>query len=303
MSLNLEDIINQVRVIEETKINKEKGGYKGDPRLLKFKKNCSYTLRLVPSIKDASNNFVAYKEIGFNSRVDGKYVFGGRAPQDAGLKEDLFKETQWKHFSDAKERGDEVEKTASYKLFPQRKELMNAYLVSVEGEDAEAKEKIGQVIVISYPAQVSKDGVPMSDIYKKIHAAIFGDMAKKIGSKALDLSAKGRSLIVKVTEKAGYHNYSETAFDDAEDLGLSEAQIKEILGKIYNLSEFVPEVKTKEEIKDIVDKQWHGFDASTEDDLEPDEEPAPRINTTVSAKDDVIPMGDADDDLDKLLAD
>jgi hypothetical protein len=83
----------------------------------------------------------------------------------------------------------------------------------------------------------------------------------------------------------------------------SEIWLKRSALKIYNLSEFVPEVKTKEEIKDIVDKQWHGFDASTEDDLEPDEEPAPRINTTVSAKDDVIPMGDADDDLDKLLAD
>jgi hypothetical protein len=309
MSLNLEDIINQVKAVEETKIQKEKGGYKGDPRILKFKKNCTYVLRLIPYIKDVNNTFVTYKEVGFKSPVDGTYVYGGRSPQDAGIKEDLFKKTQWDHYSKAKERGDEVEQKASYKLLAQRKQAVNAYLVSVEGDDADAKEKIGEVVAIPYPAQVDREGVPISDIYKKIHSAIFGDMSKKIGAKALDLSEKGRSLIVKVTEKAGYNNYSETTFDDAEDLGLSESQIREILNSAHDLTEFIPEVKSQDEIQKILDKHWFGTSASPDDELEEEEEvtvsPKKKIDLTTKPEDDEIPMGksksDDLDDLDALL--
>lgn len=314
MSLNLEDIINQVKAVEETKIQKEKGGYKGDPRILKFKKNCTYVLRLIPYIKDVNNTFVTYKEVGFKSPVDGTYVYGGRSPQDAGIKEDLFKKTQWDHYSKAKERGDEVEQKASYKLLPQRKQVVNAYLVSVEGDDADAKEKVGEVVAVPYPAQVDREGNPISDIYKKIHTAIFGEMSKKIGAKALDLSEKGRSLIVKVTEKAGFNNYSETTFDDAENLGLNDGQIREILNKAHDLTEFIPEVKSQDEVQAILDKHWFGTSASPDDELEPDEQEEEKvvatkkkIDLTTKPEDDEIPMGksksDDLDDLDALLSD
>jgi len=321
MSLNLEDIINQVKAVEETKIQKEKGAYKSDPRILKFKKNCTYVVRLLPNIKDVNNTFVTYKEVGFKSVLDGAYIYGGRSPQDAGIKDDLYKSTQWDHYSKAKERGDEVEQKHSYKLLPQRKQLVNAYLVSVEGDDSDAKERIGEVIVIPYPAQVDREGNPISDIFKKIHSAIFGDMSKKIGTKSLDLSAKGRSLIVKVTEKAGYNNYSETSFDDAEDLGLDDKQISEILNKVYDLNEFIPAVKTKEEIKVILDKHWFGTSASVDDELDEEldyEEKTlshvlnKKLDLSKRPEDDEIPMGNSkskskseeeDDDLDKLLED
>jgi hypothetical protein len=310
MSLNLEDIINQVKAVEETKIQKEKGGYKGDPRILKFKKNNTYVLRLIPYIKDVNNTFVTYKEVGFKSRVDGSYVYGGRSPQDAGIKDDPFKATQWEHYSKAKEAGDEVEQKASYKLLPQRKQVVNAYLVSVEGDDADAKEKIGEVVAVPYPAQVDREGNPISDIYKKIHSAIFGDMSKKIGAKALDLSEKGRSLIIKVTEKAGYNNYSETTFDDAESLGLNETQIREILNSAHDLTEFIPEVKSTQDIKNILDKHWFGTSATPDDEMDDEPEietPKKKIDLTTSPEDDEIPMGKSkssdEDDLDSLLDD
>lgn len=302
MSLNLEDIINQVKAVEETSIQKEKSsGFKADPRILKFKKNCTYILRLMPYIKNVNNTFVTYKEVGFKSRVDGTYIYGGRSPQDAGLKEDLFKKTQWDHYSKAKEKGDEVEQKASYKLLPQRKQVCNAYLVSVEGDDADAKEKIGEVVAFPYPAQIDKNGVPVSDIYKKIHSAIFGDMSKKIGAKALDLSPKGRSLIVKVTEKAGYNNYSETTFDDAEDLGLSSSKIDELLNKAHDLTEFIPEVKDQEDIKDLLDKHWFGNCPNPEDEVEDDS--GPSLDLSSKPEDDIIPMGKESekDELDALL--
>lgn len=312
MSLNLEDIINQVKQVEETKSKQEKNIFNGDPRVLRFKKNCTYTVRLLPNIKDVSNTFVTYKEIGWKSLTGGPYIDGGRSPQDAGIKNDLYNSTQWNHYSKAKEAGDEAEKKKSYSLLPHRKQLVNAYLIDVEGDDSDAKERRGSVVVLRYPAQADREGNPLSDVYKRIHSAIFGDMSKKIGTKALDLSAKGKSLMIKVTVKAEYSNYSETSFDDAEDLGLSETEITEILNSVYDLNEFVPEVKSSEEIKTLLDQHWFGESASPSDELDDDELPPPASPSPRSAQsksvskksDDEIPMGDSsDDDLDELLKD
>ena len=290
--LNLEDILSKVKQVEETKVNQEKSGGK-DVRVLTFKKGSTYTLRLIPNINDVDNTFVSWKEIGFPSVVDGSYIYGGRSPQDAGIKDDLFKTTQWSTYSKAKEQGDEDGKKRSYKLIPSRKQVGNAYLVSVEGDDAESKAKVGSVVVVRYPAQVDKDGNPMSDIYKKIHSAIFGDMAKKIGTKALDLSEKGKSLIIKVTDKAGFNNY-DTMFDDSETLGLTPTKIEEVLKSAHDLTEFVPEVKSTDEIRKILDTHWFGNNAASDSDLEEDE--IPHLSPTASKAKDV-------DDLDDLLKD
>lgn len=314
---NLDDILGKVKAVEESKLENEKGGFKGDERVLTLKKKCTYTVRLI--LVDPDNTFVTYKEVGFNSRIDNSFVYGGRSPSDAGLKEDAFKNAQWKHYKDAKDAGDEAEQKASYKLIPQRKQLVNAYLVSVDGDDPEAKEKIGKVVVLRYPAQIDKTGAPISDIFKRIHSAVFGDMSKKIGSKAFDLSAKGKSLIVKVTEKGGYNNYSETQFDDMEDIGLSQEQIVDILSSAHDLKEFVPDVKSQEEIENILAKHWYGESASVDDEMDDEPvittKPVKEKQTVLSKKtekvvvkddDDEIPMGDSsssDDELDDLLAD
>lgn len=303
MKFNLEDIVNKVKAVEETKVEQEKGGFKGDERLLSLKKNCTYTIRLIPNMKDPDNTFVTYKEVGFMSRVNNSYVYGGRSPSDIGLvKEDLYKSTQWNHYTEAKNRGDEAEQKVSYKLLPQRKQIINAYLVSVDGEDPEGKEKVGKVVVLKYNAQLNKDQMPVSDIFKRIHTAVWGDMAKKIGSRAFDLSPRGKSLIIKVTEKAGYNNYSETMFDDAEDIGLSDERIQEIMDSAYDLTTFIPEVKTPVEIKQLLDTHWHGVSASPDDEVEEYDEtpPAPRKETKQKAKTEKEVSADYDN-LDDLL--
>ena len=294
--LNLEDILNKVKQVEETSINKEKSGSK-DARLLTFKKGNTYTLRLVPKIiKEVDNIAVTWKEIGFPSVIDGSYIYGGRSPQDAGIKDDPFKTTQWSAYTKAKESGDADAQKRSYKLIPNRKQVMNAYLVSVEGDDADSKAKVGTVVVIKYPAQVDKDGNPVSDIFKKIHGALMGDMVKKIGTKAVDLSEKGKSLIIKVTDKAGFNNY-DTMFDDSESLDLTPAKITELIESGHNLTEFVPEVKTTEEIRKILDTHWFGNSATSDGDLDEDEIPHLSPTSKTSASSEEV------DELDELLKD
>lgn len=303
----LEDILGLVKETEETKIKQERGGFTPDPRLLKTKIGGTYTLRLLfnPKAEGADKIFVSYKEVGFPSRVSGKYTYGGRSPVDAGLKNDPFKDTQWDHYTKANARGDDAEKKWSYKLIPQRKQVVNAYLVSVTG-DEEAKALVGQNVVLKYAAQVDKEGKPSSDLYKKIHNAVLGEKAAKIGKKAFLIDDKGKlipsgkELIIKVTKNAGdWADYSDSEWDDATDIKLTGVQIEAIAGGVHDLREFVPEVKTNDEIKQLLDEHWFGKSANLDDELSDDEKPSNVLDDT---DDTDIPLGDGEDELDKMLS-
>jgi len=303
----LEDILGLVKETEETKIKQERGGFTPDPRILKTKIGGTYTLRLLfnPKAEGADKIFVSYKEVGFPSRVSGKYTYGGRAPTDAGLKNDQFKDTQWEHYTKANSRGDDAEKKWSYKLIPQRKQVVNAYLVSVIG-DEDAKALVGQNVVLRYAAQVDKEGKPSSDLYKKIHSAVLGEKAAKIGKKAFLIDDKGKlipngkELIIKVTKNAGdWADYSDSEWDDATDIKLTAAQVEAITGGVHDLREFVPEVKTNDEIKQLLDEHWFGKSASLDDELSEDETPS---NVLEDTDDTDIPLGDGEDELDKMLS-
>lgn len=315
--INLDEILTQVKDVEETKLKNERGGFQADPRILTMKKNCQYVLRLLPNIKDPNGTFVTYKEIGWKSTATGKYTWGGRSPTDAGIKDDLFKTTQWDDYIKAKNKGDEVSMKTTYLLLPQRKQMVNAYLVNVSGDDPESKEKVGTVVVLRYAAQVeNKTQAPVGDIYKRIHNGIFGEQAKKVGRKALDLGANGKSILINVADKAGFNNYADTTFDDSEDLGLDDEKIMEIYNSVYDLNEFLPEVKTKEEIKQLISVAYYGNSATEDDELLDVELPPSRKNKPAEA-DDEIPgitsntsntsktsnTSNASDDLDDLLAD
>jgi hypothetical protein len=303
----LDDILGLVKETEETRIKQERGGFTPDPRILKFKVGGTYVLRLLFNLKAEGGDklFVTYKSIGFNSRVTGKYVFGGRAPSDAGMKNDLFKDTQWDHYSKAVARNDEAEKKWSYKLFPQANQMVNAYLVSVTGDD-EAKKLEGTDVVIKYAAQTDKDGKATSDLFKKIQSAVIGEKAAKIGKKAFLLDEKGKlitngkELIVKVVKNAGgWADYSDSEWDDASEIKLSAEQLKAIAEGVHDLREFVPEVKTNDEIKKFLDDHWYGKSSNLEDELTEDEKPS---NILKDEDDTDIPMDSGEDDLDKMLA-
>src|SRR6478735_6018162 len=105
MSVKLEDILNQVKEVEEKTI-KEENQSTLDPRILQLKKGVTYHGRLVPRIVDdsAKNTFVTYEEVGFTSHSDGTYVYCGRSPKNGGVpsKNDLINKTQWDAYTKAK---------------------------------------------------------------------------------------------------------------------------------------------------------------------------------------------------------
>lgn len=298
---DLDSLLNQVNEIKEQKIKDENKGFATDPRILSFKKGAKYTLRFVPDLKKPTNNFVSYKEIVFPSQLDGTTIYAGRSPTDAGInaKDDLFNKTQWAEYNKAKDAGNEPARKLACKLIPQRKQLANVYLHAVEG-DKEAEAKIGQNLVIRYAAQLDKDKKPSSDLLKKIDAALFGDKQKKIGSRALDLTEKGKSFTIVVGTKdlgggTKIPEYVDSEFEDAESLGLTKERIAEILAGVHDLQEFIPAVKTKEEIQQLLDEHWFCKSATVDDELTEAETPE---------DDDEIPgLTEESSDVDDLLKD
>lgn len=269
--MNLDEILNKVKDVEEEKQKAEQMEY-GDPRILNLKKGVKYIGRLIPNHNNIDDTFVTYEEIAWNSKVDNTYVYAGRSPTNAKLKDDIVRKTQFSLYNEAKAKGDEVARKDACNLIPKRKQMVNFYLHKVEGDDAKAKEKIGQVVVLRYPAMLDKDKKPKSDLFLTIHTAIFGDKAKKIGKKAFDLTATGRSLVVSVTDKGGFNNYSTSEFDDADDLNLTKADIEKIYTSSHNLTELIPPVKSNEELKELLDTHWFGTTASAEDEVEVEED-------------------------------
>lgn len=276
-------LLDQVEKVEEVKRKEDKSGG-GDPRVLNLKQGATYIGRFIFA-KTVDDTFVSYDEVGWQSFSSGEYVFAGRSPKDAGIKDDTLKKQQWEAYKKAKEVGDKTGMDRACKLIPKRKQLANFYLHKVVNDDAQ-KSKEGTVVVFKYPAQLDKDGNPSSDIYKIIHSGIFGDKKVKIGIRAFDLTDSGRSLIIEVTKKDNFNNYSQSSWDDVEGLGLSDEQIEKIQGSIIELKELVPVMKSKEEIQKLLDDHFYCKNANTEDELKDDEKPDDDEPETTSGNDD-----------------
>lgn len=291
--VNLDELVetlNEEKVKEEERAAQSSG--QADENFLSLNAGHTYLVRLLPNIANKAKTFTSYEEYGFNSINDGKYVRVGRTPKSVG-KSDPIKDLQWEEYSKAKASGDEEGMKRSYKLFPQSKQLVNVYIV----DNTENPEFNGTVKILRYSSKTGKDGNPISPIFSKIHAAVFGDDKGDIGKRAFDLSASGVSLSIKVKKNSGgWNDYSETSFKYPSDIGLTDVQIKEVYSTTKDLETFIPEVKSESEIKELIAEHWHGRPLGVEE------------SSLSDNSDDEIPMGDSkekeadlDGDMDDFL--
>ena len=316
--MNIDDILNNINSLKETEEKNNKTVNSSvDPRILRFKKGCKYIGLFVPTAKDT---LVPFEENGFTSRVDGSYVYLGRSYNDPLLKykgENIVNKTQWDAYKKAKEAGDEAAMKETYKLFSQRKQLVNFLLLQVVGDDADAKEKIGKVVVPKYPALLDKDKNPKSSVYKAIYDGLLGAGQKKIGKKGFiypNTVKDNVKFIFDVIDKGGFPNYDQSKFDLMEEyeieLDYTKDEVMEILQSAHDLNELVPALKSQAELKELLDLHWFGTSASAEDELadKADEYTTDEINS-----DDEIPhlsnskksskSEEHDREIDELLAD
>lgn len=277
--INLDDLVNSLNKQEEQKRH-ESDKPIADENFLSFVAGNTYLLRLLPNMANpASETFVDYEEYGFTS-LTGAYIYAGRTPNSVGRK-DIVKDLQWKTYSEGLKNHDEELKKRSYTLFPQKKQMVNVYVI----DDPVNPENNGSVKILRYSSKRNKLGEPISPIFAKIYDAVHGDNSKDIGKRAFDLTANGVSLAIKVKKNSGgWNDYSESSFKFPSDLGLSVDEIKGIYGQTKDLSTFIPEVKSDEDLNTILAIHWYGTEvaSTTEESLD--------LSSGLD-EDDEIPMG------------
>jgi hypothetical protein len=146
---------------------------------------------------------------------------------------------------------------------------------------------------------------------KNITEGLFGEkFKKKIGSKGFLLPntvEDGVDFVFDVVDKGGYPNYDQSNFDLVEDskLSLTKEQVLDILRNSHDLHEFVPALKTQDELRQILDQHWYGISASSHDDIDQSSSSSLKSLTEgLSDDDDDIPMTfSSDKSLDEELDD
>lgn len=251
--INLDEMVDKM-----TKAKVEKQAQEtrnpADDTFMSFKPEHTYLGRLLPNVANPANTFTPYEEYGFKSITGGGYIYAGRAAYTVGRK-DIIKDLQWKTFSEGRAANDEATKLRSYQLFPQKKEMVNWYVI----DDPVNPENNGKVKILRYSAKVNKEGKPTSPLFAKIQDSVFGDESDDVGKRAFDLTENGATFAIKVEKNAGgWNDYGKSAFKFPSDLGLSKSEIQAIYDATHDLEKFIPEVKSDEEIKELLDTHWYG---------------------------------------------
>jgi hypothetical protein len=254
--------------------------------ILRFTKNNTYVVRLLPNIHDPDNTIFPYTTFGWTSLATGQYIsvvspitFGERCP----LNELRFKLYQ----------GSEREKELAKTIKRNNQWLVNCYVVN----NPTAPETENQVKIIRFGKQ----------LHKIIADAISGDDSEDFGPSIFDLSKNGNNLRIKVeTNEGGYPTYISSKFIKAGSLpGITDEKSKEIYNSTFDLSKIIM-VHSNEEIKKIIDV--HLLKTSTHSVVDESS-----IDKPVEDEDD-IPMGPSvpetseevaitDDEIDDLLKD
>lgn len=250
--INLDELVGTLTE-QDVKNREQSERPLADDNFLSFEAGHTYLVRLLPNAANTAQTFVNYEEYGFKS-ITGPYIYLGRTPHSIGRK-DIIKDLQWKTYQEGLKINDEELKKRSYTLFPQKKQMVNVYVI----DNPSNPESNGTVKGLRYSAKTNKAGEPISPIYAKIRDAVFGDNSKDIGKRAFDLSKDGVTFAIKVTKNAGgWNDYSGSAFKFPSDLGLSSEDIARIYGETKDLESLIPEVKTDEELNQLLAEHWYG---------------------------------------------
>lgn len=276
--LDLDNLLDTIEQTENKKRDKANEN-KVDENFLNCKEGHTYIVRLLPYTASPADTFVDYEEYGFPSCIPGQgYVYLGRTPKSVG-KDDPVARLQWSTYQEGKETKDDGKMQRSYKLLPQKKRMVNVYVV----DDPSNPENNGTVKVLRFSSRLNKDGSPTGHIHKIIESGIFGDNKDEVGKRAFDLTKNGCNLKIKVTKNAGgWNDYSESSFTFPKDLGLNKAQIEEIYSQTKDLNELIPNVKSESEIQSILDVHWYGNKPSVDSEVELDDDDDDQIDLTPS---------------------
>lgn len=220
--------------------------------ILKLEVGNTYTVRLIPNVKDPAKTFFHYYTFGWTSFCTGQYV-SAVSPTTFGAK-DPIAETRYRLLR----TGTEEEKKKAQAVLRTEKWLVNAYVVN----DPVNAENNGKTMIIRYGKQ----------LHKIIMDAIEGEGSEDLGARIFDLSDKGCNLKIKVEQQGDYPTYVSSKFMMPKAVeGLDKDKIDNLYKNIIDL-ESVFTVKSYDELKQMLDE--HFFCANTTETTKQTSKPA-----------------------------
>lgn len=206
-------------------------------KFLKTEVGNTYTVRLLPNIKDPTKTFFHYFTFGWTSFSTGQYITVV-SPQTWGDR-DPINEYRYK----ATKTGSQEEKDKASKILRKENWMVKVYVIN----DPKNPENNGQVKLLKFGRQ----------LHKIIMEAIEGDDSDGLGSRIFDLTAKGCDFKIKVDKQGDYPSYSTSKFTMPKAIeGLTPDKIEEIYSNDIDL-ERVYTVKSYDELKKTLDEHFH----------------------------------------------
>lgn len=205
--------------------------------IMKFEPDNTYTVRLLPYVKDPTKTFFHYYTYDFNSYATGQYMsivspttFGERCPI-----------TEMKYRIMRTGTDEEKEKVAAVRKT--ERWMVNAYVV----KDPVNAENNNKVMIVRYGKQ----------LHRIISDAIDGESSEDFGAKIFDLSSDGCNLKIKAEKQGEFTTYVGSRFSPPSSIGENSTEDK--INGIYN-SAFdlvsVAGVKSYDEINALLDTHY-----------------------------------------------
>jgi hypothetical protein len=269
----------------------------GAKNIMKFEKDKTYTVRLIPNVNAPEKTFFHYYTYDWSSFGTGQYTsvlspatFGQRCP---------ITETKFRILRS----GTDEEKAKANLLRRNERWLINVYVV----DDPTNPENNGTLKIVRYGKQ----------LHKIISDAIDGEGSEDFGPRIFDLSENGVNFKIKCEQQGDYISYVSSKFTMPKKIdGLTESKAGDIYNSAFDLSSIVP-TKSQDELLEVLDEHFFGKTtllvekkAPQKESYNPDgyDEPSPsQSKPLASNSDDANDANDAndgeDENLKKLLAD
>lgn len=198
----------------------------------------TYTVRLLPNVKDPSKTFFHYYSYGWNSFTTGQLVT--TVSPTTWNQRDPIAEERYRILRN----GTEKEKEKALAIRRRENWLVNVYVVN----DPVNSDNNGKVKVLRFGRQ----------LHKIIMDAIEGEDASELGPRIFDLSAKGCNLKIKVEKQGEYPTYVSSKFSTPKEIeGLDDDSHKQIYNSAFDLESYVT-VKSYDELKGLLDVHYFG---------------------------------------------
>lgn len=256
----------------------------GGGKYLKTEVGNTYTVRLIPNIKDPKKTFFHFFTFGWKSFSTGQYT-SVVSPQSFGER-DPINEYRFKVLKS----GTEAEKAKAKEIYRKENWMANVYVIN----DPKNPENNGTVKIFKFGRQ----------LHKIIMEAIEGEDAESLGSRIFDLTPKGVDFKIKVEPQGEYPSYLTSKFTMPRAIdSMTDAKILEVYNSAHDL-EKTQTVKSYDELVKVLDEHFHAKGTTTA----PTPTPKP-VNKVTEKVAPVVVATEATDgydhsaDIDKILND